>query len=669
MKYLSASLILSLCLLYACVPPSKQEITTIDLDIDRSEIRQLIDFQNADQTDSLYTFLNHEDPSLRLLATSANASLATKMTVDSVAKMLDDKIMNVRAAAAYALGQYQTKKPLESLIAAFKNEDTISINTMLNHNILEAIGKCGDSKLLEFLSSTNTYRETDTLLLLGQARGIYRFALRGMNHPNGTDRMIKHVTNLDIDSRIRLVAAHYLSRSKDLDIDNYKFQLTDIARQEKNSNIKMALLSALKHTSDPDILEYLLSELSTANDYRTKVNIIKAIYHHPYERVVDQMVTLLKNNNEHIAYTASQYFVEHGRRQDASYYRELTQDTMHYLAKANLFKATLKYLPAYYLNTRFAINKELQEEIEKSNNNYERLAYLETYSEDPNAYGSLMDLFKESRKNIFKSKLAECISTIYKNKNYPLNQYRVGPIGRSRILEDLKTLMASEDVGVLYYIANAISDNTILLNTVIKDVDFLNEAKNKLKLPRDVETYNALVNAIKTCKPDTNISQFIPEAKSSIDWSLAQKYPDSTIAIIKTNKGLIKVDFFFEQAPMSVFNFIKLADKNFYDKKVFHRVVPNFVIQGGCPRGDGFGSSDETIRSELSQAYYDDQGYIGMASAGPHTESTQWFITHSPTPHLDGRYTIFGKVIEGMDVVHKILPGDRIQDVILTSVH
>ena len=148
-----------------------------------------------------------------------------------------------------------------------------------------------------------------------------------------------------------------------------------------------------------------------------------------------------------------------------------------------------------------------------------------------------------------------------------------------------------------------------------------------------------------------------------------QKYPDSTIAIIKTNKGLIKVNFFFTEAPTAVYNFIELADKDFYDKKVFHRVVPNFVIQGGCPRGDGFGSADKTIRSEFSQMYYDDQGYVGMASAGPHTESTQWFITHSPTPHLDGRYTIFGKVIEGMDVVHKIIPGDEIQDVILTSVH
>ena len=118
-----------------------------------------------------------------------------------------------------------------------------------------------------------------------------------------------------------------------------------------------------------------------------------------------------------------------------------------------------------------------------------------------------------------------------------------------------------------------------------------------------------------------------------------------------------------QYAPATVANFINLTDENFYDRKYIHRVVPNFVAQGGCPRGDGYGSLDYTIRSELPDLHYDDEGYLGMASAGNHTESTQWFITHSPTPHLDGRYTIFGKVSEGMDVVHNLRIGDIIQDI------
>jgi cyclophilin family peptidyl-prolyl cis-trans isomerase len=93
-------------------------------------------------------------------------------------------------------------------------------------------------------------------------------------------------------------------------------------------------------------------------------------------------------------------------------------------------------------------------------------------------------------------------------------------------------------------------------------------------------------------------------------------------------------------------------------------VVPNFVIQGGCNRGDGFGSEDYSIRSEFNLRRYT-EGSVGMASAGKDTEGTQWFITHSPTPHLDGRYTIFATVSKGMEVVHAMEVGDKIIDVSL----
>ena len=132
---------------------------------------------------------------------------------------------------------------------------------------------------------------------------------------------------------------------------------------------------------------------------------------------------------------------------------------------------------------------------------------------------------------------------------------------------------------------------------------------------------------------------------------------------ILTDRGNIELKLYPNEAAGTVANFAKLVDLDFYDGKVFHRVVPNFVVQTGCPRGDGYGSLDYTIRSEFSKISYDQGGYIGMASAGPDTESTQWFITHSPTPHLDGRYTIFGKVVSGMDVVHEIQQGDKITDI------
>jgi cyclophilin family peptidyl-prolyl cis-trans isomerase len=113
------------------------------------------------------------------------------------------------------------------------------------------------------------------------------------------------------------------------------------------------------------------------------------------------------------------------------------------------------------------------------------------------------------------------------------------------------------------------------------------------------------------------------------------------------------------EAPGTVMSIARLVEEGYYDGKLFHRVVPNFVIQTGCPNGDGWGGLDFTMRSEFTELMYT-SGTVGMASAGQDTESCQWFITHSPTPHLNGRYTIFAYVTSGMDVVQNIEVGDRI---------
>ncbi|AIZ65039.1 peptidylprolyl isomerase [Hymenobacter sp. DG25B] len=130
-------------------------------------------------------------------------------------------------------------------------------------------------------------------------------------------------------------------------------------------------------------------------------------------------------------------------------------------------------------------------------------------------------------------------------------------------------------------------------------------------------------------------------------------------AVVHTSKGPVTLVLLVEQAPGSVASFVQLVKAGFYNQKNFHRVVPNFVVQGGCPRGDGWGSSDYNLRSEFADLRYN-EGAVGLASAGKDTESCQWFITHSPTPHLDGRYTIFAQVDRGMEVVSQLAIGDTI---------
>jgi len=127
------------------------------------------------------------------------------------------------------------------------------------------------------------------------------------------------------------------------------------------------------------------------------------------------------------------------------------------------------------------------------------------------------------------------------------------------------------------------------------------------------------------------------------------------IAVFDTNKGNFKIELFEDKAPTTAQNFIKLANDGFYNGLIFHRVIPNFMVQGGCPDGTGRGGPGYTIKDEFHpELKHDYEGMLSMANAGPNTGGSQFFITVAPTPWLDGHHSVFGKVIEGMDVVNAI---------------
>jgi len=141
-------------------------------------------------------------------------------------------------------------------------------------------------------------------------------------------------------------------------------------------------------------------------------------------------------------------------------------------------------------------------------------------------------------------------------------------------------------------------------------------------------------------------------------------------AIIKTNRGDMKVEFYEKDAPIAVANFVKLASSGFYNNLTWHRVIPNFVIQGGCPKGTGAGGPGYTIKCELDgNNQYHDRGVLSMAHAGKDTGGSQFFICHSRdnTKHLDRKHTAFGKVIEGLDVLDAIRQGDSIDTILVTE--
>lgn len=140
-------------------------------------------------------------------------------------------------------------------------------------------------------------------------------------------------------------------------------------------------------------------------------------------------------------------------------------------------------------------------------------------------------------------------------------------------------------------------------------------------------------------------------------------------AEIHTKRGVMKIEFFEKDAPKAVANFIELAEKGYYDGLTFHRVLPDFVVQGGCPKGDGTGGPGYQIDCELDgENQYHDKGVLSMAHAGRNTGGSQFFICHSRnnTSHLDRNHTCFGKVVDGLEVIDQIKEDDVMEKIVIS---
>ena len=186
-----------------------------------------------------------------------------------------------------------------------------------------------------------------------------------------------------------------------------------------------------------------------------------------------------------------------------------------------------------------------------------------------------------------------------------------------------------------------------------------------------------LLLGVASCKPNNEKTTDTSVKASDSKQQLQSQTPDNPLtkpkkgdmrAEIHTKKGVMKVMFYEKDAPGTVANFVKLAKSGYYNGLTFHRVIPEFVIQGGCPIGNGTGGPGYTIKCELTGGnQYHDRGVLSMAHAGRDTGGSQFFIclSREKTKHLDGNHTCFGKVYEGVDVIDKIMAGDIIEKIVI----
>ncbi len=253
--------------------------------------------------------------------------------------------------------------------------------------------------------------------------------------------------------------------------------------------------------------------------------------------------------------------------------------------------------------------------------------------------------------------------------------------------------LGSNDVAIVTTAASILGDSLFIAEA---SAGPLVEKLDKLRIPDDIEAMQEIVSTLGKLKAKKAVSRLermltLPDRSivlaaaaslkaitgkdydakialrfeplyTDFDFAYLRSLPDTVHVKLETIRGDIMMDFYKNIAPFTVMNVLKLAtQRGFYRGLTFHRIVPTFVVQGGDPRGDGWGGSGYAIRSEFSQLTYE-TGTLGIASAGKDTEGSQFFITQTPQPHLDGRYTIFGKVTSGMEAVDKLQLDDHMYD-------
>ncbi len=408
----------------------------------------------------------------------------------------------------------------------------------------------------------------------------------------------------------------------------------------------------------------MTNKLAIEDNPAVRAEILRTAGQLPYDRIKETFFRSVFSDNPQIRAVATDWILQHGNSQDAvEYYRLASDPDIKAPEKVALLHAGLKYISRLDTTHLRQINRTIRSLYRTNTDPYVRHDALLALAEYPWN-------FRFIRRESLAASYApvqvggiEALDALLRSPNYTksIGSYRRGL--KHELIGFFRDAILSGDVGKRAAAAIALRNPDPEFQALARRPEVITDLQSVANQPpQDIESHNEVLKTL-ALLTGAKYKPIKPKFNHPIDWFQLENLPPEPTATLSTSKGDIRIKLFPQESPGTVANFLKEARRKYYNNKQFHRLVPDFVIQGGGPRGDGYGSLQYTIRSEFYPYNYDDEGYIGMASAGLHTEGVQFFITHRPTPHLDGNYTIFGKVVEGMDVVHRLGVGDRIQNI------
>ncbi len=703
-------ILLIVSFLLACI----QNIYAQDFTKDDQEILELKDKRTLGKDDKLVKYLKSDNQQTRILTLIALANIADSNTVDDIGKMLLTNAKGeVRMAAAFALGEIPCLKSSGYLLKSLETEKDISAIG----EILSDIGKIGDENDLRLI---NQYETSDDFTKGMLAISIARFGTRKIRCQDAIDKLAK-LTYLISDDSTKEYVAYAFSRAGDKTLLSGARKEIESLCSSSFSETRMFAYSALGKLQDDSYLSFILRNFDAEKGWRVQVNMLSAAgnlkinesnFNDSLLEILTNAVT--DNPKDNVSITACQTIAKLFSDADkSSPYLQTIRERLEWILipnkaidwqiKAEAIKALAKVFKDDYRSTLFELyseageNYDLKAEIIRSFAAMDNaLVYKElrdTISADvqrynklhPNKDGSMIG--SEDLAKIYRA-FVECLSDLGpklddENRNTLRLIFSEFMSSRNTAivdvcltsLQDSLYLQYREETGKIMmfdYPELQLPEDADVMQLYIQTLGALKvkdavETFKKNLLSENYDIAKASADALKNITGKDYESQIkVPKYRTDFDWDFIHRFPDFKTATIHTSEGDIKIQLLYKDAPFTSMNFVKLAMKHFYDNTIFHRVVPNFVIQGGDPTGTGYGGPGYSIRSEFSP-YNFETGTVGMASSGKDTEGSQFFITESPQYHLDGKYTLFGRVTGGMDVVGKIQVGDKIESITFSA--
>jgi cyclophilin family peptidyl-prolyl cis-trans isomerase/HEAT repeat protein len=623
--------------------------------------RRIATAQDERRTADLLPFLTDKTAAYRAAAAEALGSVQDAAAVPALLPLLRDATPAVRRAAAYALGQTGDSTAAPALAQRLAQPEASAAVRRVTY---EALGRCVTRRSLPLLLQLKP-ADADSANASGQAWALYRATLRGLATPEAVRRTVALLAQKGVGAGpARAGASAALTRAKGLDSTLAQVALPVLLKamaSDPNYFVRANCATALGRVARPVALTALTKAIDNDTDHRVRIAALRALPAHFSILAVASVTRSLAKPLKQESLAAAEWLLK--LPVDSLHLNGdillVARSVPHWRARATLLQVALRQTSAA---RHLVVADTIRRRYQHTANQYEKAALLTALSEDPAQFDFLAkQAALTSGPTIVPGTALAALVTLRSNKSFPAAR-------QADFTAALRRALASGDEAQLSTAAEALANPTLVPTPQPEDLAVLRQARDNLTLPREIEPWIALQQTLdkleKAPKPTP-----IPRGTAQqhpIDWAVVQSVPVGQRVRLTTTQGVIVLEIKVVESPGAVASFATLVRQHFYDGLYFHRVVPNFVAQGGDPRGDGSGSTPYTLRSELAQLNYG-AGAVGLASAGKDTESCQFFITHLPTPHLDGRYPIFAQVVSGLDVVQRLDIGDQIKSVTLLA--